>query len=135
MGMAGRGIAGAGAAGGGGAAAGAGAGAAGAFGTLACFPISIVPRNFGAAAPFMLNPHLEQVAAVSGFWVQQFGQNTPPPPHGRPSHPPCLQGATPTPCKPNGTDLLGSSACPRRLRKSPPRPGGGRRLTPDAVDY
>jgi hypothetical protein len=38
--------------------------------------MSIVPLNFGAAAPFRLNPHLEHVVAVSGFCVPQFGQNT-----------------------------------------------------------
>jgi hypothetical protein len=32
--------------------------------------------NFGAAAPFRLKVHFEHVAAVSGFWVPQFGQNT-----------------------------------------------------------
>ena len=39
--------------------------------------MSIVPLNFGADAPFKLKPHLEQTAAVSGFCVPQFGQNTP----------------------------------------------------------
>jgi len=39
------------------------------------FIINIVPLNFGAAAPLMLNPHLVQVVAVSGFLVPQFGQN------------------------------------------------------------
>jgi hypothetical protein len=29
--------------------------------------INMVPLNFGAAAPFRLNPHLPQVTAVSGF--------------------------------------------------------------------
>ena len=38
--------------------------------------MSMVPLNLGAAAPFRLNPHLEQVVAVSGFCVPQFGQNT-----------------------------------------------------------
>ncbi len=61
-----------GAAGGGaaGGAAGGGAGAAGgsaALGTAGAFIISMVPLNFGAADPFRLNPHLEQVVAVSGF--------------------------------------------------------------------
>jgi hypothetical protein len=42
--------------------------------------ISIVPLNFGAAAPFRLKLHLLQVCAVSGFWVPQFGQNTRQPP-------------------------------------------------------
>ena len=37
--------------------------------------MSIVPLNFGAAAPLMLNPHFVQVVAVSGFFVPQFGQN------------------------------------------------------------
>jgi hypothetical protein len=37
--------------------------------------MSIVPLNFGAAAPLILNPHLVQVVAVSGFFVPQFGQN------------------------------------------------------------
>lgn len=41
------------------------------------FIMSIVPLNFGAAAPFRLKPHLVQVVAASGFWVPQFGQNTP----------------------------------------------------------
>jgi hypothetical protein len=38
--------------------------------------ISIVPLNFGAAAPFRLNPHFVHVDAVSEFCVPQFGQNT-----------------------------------------------------------
>ena len=42
--------------------------------------ISIVPLNFGAAAPFKLNPHFTQVCAFgSSFLVPQFGQNTEPP--------------------------------------------------------
>lgn len=41
------------------------------------FIMSIVPLNFGAAAPFRLKPHFVQAVAVSGFWVPQFGQNTP----------------------------------------------------------
>jgi hypothetical protein len=40
------------------------------------FIISMVPLNFGAAAPFRLKLHFEHVAAVSGFCVPQFGQNT-----------------------------------------------------------
>jgi hypothetical protein len=32
--------------------------------------------NFGAAAPFRLNPHFLQVVAESSFSVPQFGQNT-----------------------------------------------------------
>jgi hypothetical protein len=39
------------------------------------FIISMVPLNLGAAAPFRLKPHLEQLVAVSGFCVPQFGQN------------------------------------------------------------
>jgi hypothetical protein len=60
-----------------GAGVGAAAGAAGAAGFAApgWFIISIVPLNLGAAAPLMLNPHLVQVVAVSGFFVPQFGQN------------------------------------------------------------
>jgi hypothetical protein len=52
-------------------------GAAGAPGFAApgWFIMSIVPLNFGAAAPLMLNPHFVQVLAVSGFLVPQFGQN------------------------------------------------------------
>ncbi len=67
-----------------GAAPGGAAGAAGAAGPTAggWFIINIVPLNFGAAAPLMLKPHLEQVCAVSGFWVPQFGQNTPSPRDG-----------------------------------------------------
>src|SRR5262245_58361179 len=38
--------------------------------------ISIVPLNFGAAAPLRLNPHFVHVDAVSEFCVPQFGQNT-----------------------------------------------------------
>ncbi len=39
--------------------------------------MSIVPLNFGAAAPFKLNPHLMHVTAFgSSFFVPQFGQNT-----------------------------------------------------------
>ncbi len=41
------------------------------------FIMSIVPLNLGAAAPFRLKPHFVQAVAVSGFWVPQFGQNTP----------------------------------------------------------
>jgi hypothetical protein len=40
------------------------------------FIISMVPLNFGAAAPFRLNPHFLQVVAASSFSVPQFGQNT-----------------------------------------------------------
>ena len=61
-------------------------------GTAGEFIMSIVPLNFGAAAPFRLNPHFEQVVAVSGFCVPQFGQNTRPPPFSlgneRPRAPP-----------------------------------------------
>ena len=39
------------------------------------FIMSMVPLNFGAAAPLMLKPHFVQVVAVSGFFVPQFGQN------------------------------------------------------------
>ena len=70
-------------------AAGGAAGGAGAAGFAACaawFVISIVPLNFGAAAPLMLNPHLVQVVAVSGFFVPQFGQNKSAS-EGRGSHP------------------------------------------------
>jgi len=63
--------AGAGAAGAAGAPA-AGAGAAAGFGW---FIISIVPLNFGAAAPLMLKPHFVHEVAVSVFLVPQFGQN------------------------------------------------------------
>ncbi len=42
----------------------------------ACWLMSIVPLNFGAEAPFRLNPHLTHVDAVSEFCVPQFGQNT-----------------------------------------------------------
>jgi hypothetical protein len=41
------------------------------------FIMSIVPLNLGAAAPLRLKPHFVQAVAVSGFWVPQFGQNTP----------------------------------------------------------
>ena len=44
-----------------------------------CDDISIVPLNFGAAAPFKLKLHFVHVWAVSGFCVPQFGQNTEPP--------------------------------------------------------
>jgi hypothetical protein len=44
-----------------------------------CDVISIVPLNFGAAAPFKLKLHFVHVWAVSGFCVPQFGQNTEPP--------------------------------------------------------
>jgi hypothetical protein len=54
-------------------------GATGGGGVVECLPgwfiMSIVPLNFGAAAPLMLNPHFVQVVAVSGFFVPQFGQN------------------------------------------------------------
>jgi hypothetical protein len=76
----GRGAAAAGAAAGGAATGAAGAGAPGAgapgFGTAGVFIMSIVPLNFGAAAPFRLNPHFLQVVAASSFSVPQFGQNT-----------------------------------------------------------
>jgi hypothetical protein len=59
-------------------AAGPGAAGPGAAGRGACwFIISIVPLNFGAAAPFRLNPHFLQVVAESSFSVPQFGQNKP----------------------------------------------------------
>lgn len=51
-----------------------GSGATGAVG--GCWLISIVPLNFGAAAPFKLKPHFVQVVACSVFCVPQFGQNT-----------------------------------------------------------
>ena len=64
-------------------AAGAGAGAgmapgdgAGAAGADGWFIISIVPLNFGAAAPLRWKLHFEQTCAASGFCVPQFGQNT-----------------------------------------------------------
>jgi hypothetical protein len=44
-----------------------------------CDDMSIVPLNFGAAAPFRLKLHFVHVWAVSGFCVPQFGQNTEPP--------------------------------------------------------
>jgi hypothetical protein len=44
------------------------------------FIISIVPLNFGAAAPLRLNPHFLQVFDASSFSVPQFGQNTLSPP-------------------------------------------------------
>lgn len=55
---------------------GAGAGAPGRGAAGGAFIMSIVPLNFGAAAPFRLKPHFEHVVAVSGFCVPQFGQNT-----------------------------------------------------------
>lgn len=39
--------------------------------------MSMVPLNFGAAAPLRLKPQLLQVVAVSGFWAPQFGQYKP----------------------------------------------------------
>lgn len=75
-GAAGGGAAGGGAAAGGAAGGGAAGAGSGALGTAGAFIISIVPLNFGAADPFKLKPHFEQVVAVSGFWVPQFGQNT-----------------------------------------------------------
>jgi hypothetical protein len=53
-------------------------GAAGAPGTPpACWLVmSIVPLNFGAAAPFKLKLHFPQVCAVTSLFVPQFGQNT-----------------------------------------------------------
>lgn len=46
----------------------------------ACWLVmSIVPLNFGAAAPLRLKLHFEHVSAVSSFFVPQFGQNTEPP--------------------------------------------------------
>lgn len=47
-----------------------------------CDDMSIVPLNFGAAAPFKLKLHFVHVWAVSGFCVPQFGQNTEPPLEG-----------------------------------------------------
>lgn len=56
---------------------GAGNGASGDAGAVGgCWLISIVPLNFGAAAPFKLKPHFVQVVACSVFCVPQFGQNT-----------------------------------------------------------
>ncbi len=37
--------------------------------------MSIVPLNFGAAAPFRLKPHFEQFEADPSFCVPQLGQN------------------------------------------------------------
>jgi hypothetical protein len=48
-------------------------------GTACWLDISIVPLNFGAAAPFKLKLHFEHVCAPSSFFVPQFGQNTEPP--------------------------------------------------------
>lgn len=45
-------------------------------GIIGCWLMSMVPLNFGAAAPFRLNPHLTHVDAVSAFCVPQLGQNT-----------------------------------------------------------
>jgi len=45
--------------------------------------MSIVPLNFGAAAPFRLKPHFWHLAPLSSFCVPQFGQNTHLPPLGR----------------------------------------------------
>ncbi len=50
------------------------------------FDMSIVPLNFGAAAPFKLKLHFEHVSDVSGFCVPQFGQNTEPPSFARGEH-------------------------------------------------
>jgi hypothetical protein len=53
----------------------AGSGCAPGRGTPAgAFIMSIVPLNFGAAAPFSLKPHLVQVVELSGFCVPQLGQ-------------------------------------------------------------
>ena len=41
-----------------------------------CWFMSMVPLNFGAAAPFRLKPHFVHVDAVSEFCVPQLGQNT-----------------------------------------------------------
>ncbi len=38
--------------------------------------MSIVPLNFGAAAPLRLKPHFWHVLKPSSFCVPQFGQNT-----------------------------------------------------------
>lgn len=38
--------------------------------------MSMVPLNFGAAAPFKLKPHFWHAVALSSFCVPQFGQNT-----------------------------------------------------------
>jgi hypothetical protein len=38
--------------------------------------MSMVPLNFGAAAPFRLKPHFWHAVALSSFCVPQFGQNT-----------------------------------------------------------
>jgi hypothetical protein len=46
-------------------------------GTLGgAFTMSMVPLNFGAAAPLRLNPHFLQLVAWASFSVPQFGQNT-----------------------------------------------------------
>lgn len=39
------------------------------------FIMSMVPLNFGPAAPFSLKPHFWQAVAASGFWAPQLGQN------------------------------------------------------------
>jgi len=54
-------------------------GAAPPTGPACWLDMSIVPLNFGAAAPFRLKLHFVHVWAVSGFCVPQFGQNTEPP--------------------------------------------------------
>lgn len=56
------------------------------------FIMSIVPLNFGAAAPLRLKPHLLHVVADSEFCVPQFGQNKP---HLRRDHAPQILVVTP----------------------------------------
>jgi hypothetical protein len=60
--------------------------AGGAPGSPGCcwLDMSIVPLNFGAAAPFKLKLHFVHVCAASSFFVPQFGQNTEPPRRGKP---------------------------------------------------
>ena len=96
--------------------------------------MSIVPLNLGAAAPLMLNPHLTQVVAVSGFFVPQFGQNkdasqgagTPPRRQPDDSHPSYTQGASlPSsltcdkhPFLPTNHASLGAGRCSRTTRSA-----------------
>jgi hypothetical protein len=79
-----------------------------------CWFMSMVPLNFGAAAPFRLKPHFVHVDAVSEFCVPQLGQNT----HHlrRESRVPCILHASRVGAEGNGRGAWFSS---RRKGRTP----------------
>jgi hypothetical protein len=93
------------------------------------FIISIVPLNFGAAAPFRLNPHFLQVVAASSFSVPQFGQNTR-------SLPQRFTGAPSLPLLRSNSQGSRRPIFPRSRGRLGPQPQSGQAVVPDrAVDH